>query len=110
MLYISGNTIKLTRGDTAYLTIPLKLKSDESEYEMQPDDELVLSMKQYITDSVAVMRKEIVGKNVFHIEPSDTANLSFGKYKYDIQLNKANGDVFTVIDVSIFEILQEVTC
>lgn len=109
MLYIKGKTIMLTRGDTAYLTFPLVLKTDGTPYEMKPDDELVLSIKRYITDEEAAMRKESKGSNIFHIEPSDTANLSFGKYKYDVQLNTANGDVYTVIDVDTFEILQEVT-
>ena len=108
MLYITGNAIKLTRGDTAFLTVPLVCNNEE--YTMGPDDVLVLSMKEYITDPRAVLRKEVKGGNVFHIEPNDTSGLPFGKYKYDIQLNMANGDVFTVIDVDTFEILQEVTC
>lgn len=109
MLYIIGNAIKLTRGDTAYLTIPLSLSTGE-EYVMQPNDELVLSVKEHVLDTQPVMQKSIKGMNMFHIKPEDTANLFFGKYQYDIQLNTANGDVYTVIDVDTFEILREVTC
>lgn len=109
MLYIIGNAIKLTRGDTAYLTIPLTLATGE-EYIMQPADELVLSVKEHVLDTQPIMQKRITGGNIFHIEPNDTANLFFGKYQYDIQLNTASGDVYTVIDVDTFEILQEVTC
>lgn len=108
MLYISGNSIKLTRGDTAYLTVPLMCGDEE--YKMGADDVLVLSLKEYTIDPKAVLRKEVKGENTFHIKPEDTSGLTFGKYKYDIQLNAANGDVFTVIDVDTFEILQEVTC
>lgn len=108
MLYIIGNTIKLTRGDTAYLTIPLTLATGE-EYIMQSADELVLSVKEHVLDTQPIMQKRVTGGNTFHIEPNDTANLFFGKYQYDIQLNTASGDVYTVIDVDTFEILQEVT-
>ena len=108
MLYIKGNSIKLTRGDTAYLTIPLELLTGE-EYIMQPGDKLELTIKEYVLTNQALVHKEIIGGNVFHIEPTDTANVPFGKYKYDIQLTTSSGDVFTVIDTDTFEILQEVT-
>lgn len=108
MLYINNNTIKLTRGDTAYL--PVSITLDDEEYMLKSDDTLTLTIKKYVNDDSFVLQKIINGENTFHIEPSDTSSLSFGLYKYDIQLNRANGDTHTIIDVSDFEILQEVTC
>lgn len=107
MLYINGTTIKLTRGDTAYLSVPIK--RDGEDYTMQPTDTLAFSVKRYTTDDEYLIHKEVKGDNLFHIEPQDTADLPFGSYKYDVQLTTASGDVFTVIDVSTFEVLQEVT-
>ena len=108
MLYIDGNTIRLTRGDTAYLHIPLA--TTEGTYEMDPDDTLTLSVKKSTRDTDYIFQKVITGIDVFHIEPSDTADSSFGKYTYDVQLRSRNGDIFTVIPPSTFEILAEVTC
>lgn len=108
MLYIDGNNIKLTRGDTAYLTVPIKTALGE-DYVVQAGDTLTLSVKKKSTDNNYVFQKVLDGSNTFHIEPQDTAGIEFGKYKYDIQLNTANGDVYTIIDVSTFTILEEVT-
>lgn len=108
MLYIDGNNIKLTRGDTAYLTVPIKTALGE-DYVVQDGDTLTLSVKKKSTDNNYVFQKVLDGSNTFHIEPQDTAGVEFGKYKYDIQLNTANGDVYTIIDVSTFTILEEVT-
>jgi hypothetical protein len=109
MLHIEGNTIKLTRGDTAYLTVPIKSATGE-EYALQNGDTLVMSVKKTVNDAKYALQKLAVNGNTIHIEPADTAQLEFGKYKYDLQLNKANGDVYTLIEVDTFEILQEVTC
>lgn len=109
MLYISGNNVKLTRGDTAYLTVPIVMENGE-EYVIQNGDTLILSVKKTVSDADYCFQKFVPNDTTIHIEPSDTENLPFGKYKYDIQLNKANGDRFTLIDVATFEILPEVTC
>ena len=49
------------------------------------------------------------GGAAIHIRPEDTKELSFGKYLYDIQLTTADGDIYTVIPPTTFEILKEVT-
>lgn len=105
----SDKTIKLTRGDTAYLTVDLT-NGQGIPYELKPDDILTFSVKrQPKTDVDCLIQKTITGENSFHLEPLDTKNLSFGKYKYDIQLTTSSGDVFTVIEPSTFEIMEEVT-
>ena len=108
MLYIEGNTIRLTRGDTAFIHIPLA--TSEGTYEMDPTDTLTLSVKKTTRDTEYIFQKEVVGNNVFHIKPSDTSSVAFGKYTYDVQLSNNDGDVFTVIPPSTFEVLAEVTC
>lgn len=108
MLYIEGNTIRLTRGDTAYITVPLT--TDDGVYEMHPTDTLTFSVKKNTREYNYILQKVVNGTNAFHIQPDDTAKLDFGKYTYDVQLNVNNGDVFTVIPPSMFEVLAEVTC
>lgn len=107
MLYIEGTTIRMTRGDTVYLTVPLTSKTEV--YEMAQDDTLTLSVKKALRDTEYKFQKVSTGSNEFHIEPADTAELAFGKYLYDVQLNTVNGDVFTVIPTSTIELLSEVT-
>ena len=41
-------------------------------------------------------------------KPSDTADLNFGKYVYDIQLTKANGKVDTFITKATLKLSEEV--
>lgn len=107
MLYIEGHTIRMTRGDTVYLTVPLT--STTEAYEMGATDTLTLSVKRSERDTTFLLQKVSVGSNTFHIEPADTASLAFGVYKYDVQLNTSDGDVYTVIPPSTFELLTEVT-
>lgn len=114
MLYIEGTTVKVTRGDTLYLTVPLNVYVDvynnvTEPYEMKSGDTLTLSIKKAIKDEAYVLQKVETGSNTFHIEPGDTTELAFGKYKYDVQLDTSDGDRFTVIPPSTFELLEEVT-
>lgn len=107
MLYITDNSIALTRGDTAYLTVPIEINGES--YTMNAEDTLTLSVKSSAKDEDYCFQCISTGENTIHIKPSDTAPLDFKKYKYDVQLNMSNGDVFTVIPFDIFEVLPEVT-
>lgn len=110
MLYVKDDgTIRLTRGDTARLEITIENSLDGSEYLMDPDDVLIFTIKKSVKDSESLVKKESRGNNAFHIEPNDTSELSFRKYFYDVQLTRANGDVYTVIVPTTFEIMKEVT-
>lgn len=108
MLSITGSEIKLTRGDTAYLSVGIKNK-DGSTYEIRPDDTLSFSVKKFTKSQEYAFRKDVLGISEFKILPEDTADLAFGTYKYDVQLTKSNGDIFTVIPASSFTLMDEVT-
>lgn len=110
MLYVeTDGTIRLTRGDTARLSVSITNDTDQNAYEMQDGDTLTLTVKKAATDEAPSFQKVLAGTNTFHIEPKDTAQLPFGKYKYDVQLITAGGDVYTVIEPTTFEIMQEVS-
>lgn len=110
MLHIKDDgTIRLTRGDTARLTIPIINSASNSEYTMQSGDVLFFTVKKSAKDTNYLFQKKIIGANLIHIKPEDTDNLSFGKYKYDAQLTTASGDVYTIIEPSVFEIMEEIT-
>ena len=109
MLYIDDKTIKLTRGDTARLTVPIINLANNGEYTMESGDILYFTVKKTAKDSDFLFQKSVTGSNSIHIKPEDTADLSFGKYKYDVQLTTATGDVYTVIEPSTFEVMEEIT-
>lgn len=107
-----NNTIQLTRGDTARLTVDVCYEDTNRRkhpYQIEDTDTLTLSVKKNTSKFKPLFQKVVKGGAEFHIEPKDTENLDFGKYKYDVQLNKANGEVYTVITPSVFEVMQEVT-
>lgn len=102
--------IKLTRGDTAYLNVEITNDISGEPYEMDPADTLTLTVKKTVKDTDICFQKTIKGSTEFKIVPEDTAHCSFAKYKYDIQLKRANGDIHTVVVPTSFCILEEVTC
>ena len=100
--------IKLTRGDTARLTVTITDGTGQP-YIVQNDDVVTLTVKKDVKDTEVLIEKKLTGGDTFHIEPKDTATLDFGKYKYDVQINTAEGEVYTVIPPTTFELLAEVT-
>lgn len=111
MLHIdeATNKISLTRGDTAYITVPITDDISGKPYIMVASDTLTLTVKKRYTEEEIKFQIVNTGTNMFHIKPEHTKDLDFTSYRYDIQLNKRNGDIFTVIEQSTFEILPEVT-
>lgn len=113
MLTIEGNTIRLTRGDTAYIEVPIKRLVDDElqDYTMQDGDTLIFTVKdgKGLDSDASYIRKEVRGFNTIHIAPVDTKTMKFGKYVYDVEIDTANGDVFTVIPISDFVLEKEVS-
>ena len=105
----SDGTIKITRGDTARLTVNITNEQDGSDYSIESSDVITFTVKKYCSDKNLAFQKIVTGSGAIHIEPNDTAQMRFDTYKYDVQLTKANGDVYTVIGPATFEVLQEVT-
>lgn len=110
MLHVlSDGTIKLTRGDTARLNVSIKNSTLDEDYILAEDDMLTLTVKKTVKDSDYLIQKTLVGSSSFTIDPKDTEDISYGTYKYDVQLTTAAGDVYTVIEPSNFMITYEVT-
>lgn len=108
MLYVSGTNVKLTRGDSAELCVDLK-NLDGTPYTLTENDALVLTIKVDANVSEALLELEADENGSFTFIPSDTEDMAYGTYKYDIQLTTPQGEVYTVIPVSTFTILEEVT-
>lgn len=106
MFRISSNgKMQIIRGDTAEFMVDI-LNRDDTPYELQEGDNVVFSVKNKTLDDRELIRKN--GPYV-RIEPSDTSNLPFGRYYYDVQVSFADGSVDTIIPRNVFEIIEEVT-
>lgn len=107
MFSVKDNDIALTRGDTLFLTVDLT-DSDGDKYSPREGDVLRFAMKKRISSAELVILKDIpVDTLTFEIEPSDTKELMYGSYVYDIELTDAEGHVTTVI-MGKFKVTEEV--
>ena len=104
MFFLNGTNIKLTRGDSATLAVSLQ------GYDMQEGDTLTLSCKVDPSKTAYLFQLQADADNTFTFLPSTTEELDFGAYRYDIQLTTANDEVYTVIPVSSFTVMEEITC
>lgn len=116
MYRIEGTTVYLTRGDTFESLVTMKYK-DGTSYVPQNGDVIRFAMK---TPKMTTGKKEYIDKTpliqkvipndslILTLEPSDTKNLSFGNYKYDIEITFSNGKVCTFIDDADFVLTPEV--
>ena len=106
MFKISGNTISITRGDTAFFTLNITQNGEPYDYS---DDTVLFTVKSNVYTSDVLLQKQVqYGENVV-ILPSDTNKLNYGEYWYDVQLTTSLGVVDTVITPSRFRVMQEVT-
>ena len=108
MYKVENNTITLTRGDSFYSEIEIK-NPDKSDYTPQEGDSIRFALKKHYTDPEPLIVKNIPTDSLLlALEPDDTKELPFGRYVYDIELTKANGDVDTFIYEEVFELAKEV--
>lgn len=104
------NAIHLTRGDTARLLLGSVVNLvTGKEYILSADDTVTFTVKKTVYDTTSAVQITVPGGAAIHIKPEDTKEMAFGKYLYDVQLTTADGDVYTVIPPTTFEVLKEVT-
>lgn len=119
MLRTIGRNIYLTRGDTAFLSVELfyyDSNCEKKKFELLDGDEIYLTVKSSFNVEEFLFQKKITYKEVndagevlIKILPSDTNNLQFKKYVYDVEIKTFDGNIYTIIPPSIFEIMPEVT-
>jgi len=107
MFKVINNKVYLTRGDSA--SFPLSVvDSDGNPYTAQVDDAVVLTVKKTTADTAYLIQKQLIN-GVFSFIPTDTESWDYGDYVYDVQLTMANGYTDTIIQPSLFRIMEEVT-
>lgn len=109
MLKISSdNTIMLTRGDTARIQVTIT-SADGTAYAPSQTDQIRFAVKKRYTDVEPLILIDIPASTMLlEISPEHTSSLSFGTYRYDIQITMADGTVDTFIDRKEFIITEEV--
>lgn len=102
------NKISLTRGDTFKAKLSIT-DQNEQPYDPQEGDKIRFAMKKDYSDSEPLLLIDIpIDTMVLEIAPEDTKPFSFGKYIYDIEITKANGDVDTFIANARIDLTEEV--
>lgn len=110
----SNGVIKITRGDSAYLTINVT-DADGNPYILDADENVRVQVRSKYNDDENegfLFEGEVIdngdGTITWHIRPEDTATADSSiAYLYDVQY-EGNGDVFTFLS-SKFKIVGEVT-
>lgn len=109
-MWINGTHIAMIRGDTETLSISC---TKDGEPYIEIGDIIYFTVKKSVKTEEKLLQKIITifkdDKALIEIEPQDTKELKYGKYVYDIQLTKLNGEVKTLVHPSNFEIVGEVT-
>lgn len=110
----SNGVIKITRGDSAYLTINVA-DADGNPYILENEDKVRVQVRSKYNDDENegfLFEGEVTdngdGTVIWRIKPEDTATANPATaYYYDVQL-EIGEDIFTIIS-SKFKILNEVT-
>ena len=96
--YIESDVIYLTKGDDAALEVSSIATEGGAEYELQPEDELTLTVRALPSaQSPALIQIDALpGSNRIVFNHDDTAELDVGRYSADVQLTTADGKRYTV--------------
>ncbi len=119
MFTVSNNKISITRGDSAYFEVEIKqlIQEELSDYMLHEGDTVKAQVRtepnvgDLLIDASLDNGKLYFddGTIIWHIIPADTKNLDVGTYWYDVELDTADGDVFTFIKNTTFKVTDEVT-
>ena len=113
MITIDKTNISITRGDTAYIRFYIKDITGQ-QLNLALNDKVRCQVRDASVDGDLIFEGDVAedysnNTMVWHIKPNDTKELDFGTYYWDAQVEFANGDVFTFVNVSKFIVLPEIT-
>ena len=101
------NTIRITRGDSLEVTISL-IDEDGYPYELVDGDTVLFTVKKSAASEDILIQKEIDIQTLeLKLIESDTEDLAFGTYRYEIEVALNSGDHYTAIKNAPFIITEE---
>ena len=95
MFEIKKGVIKITRGDAVSLRVNLRNRTTATEYTMQENDTLIMTVRKSAKSDVLMQVRS--STEVLYISSNDSKKLTVGSCVYDIELKTASGEVFTVV-------------
>ena len=115
---VNGTSITMVRGDTLRVTVEVFQGEPPAPYTFKDGDRLRFAVKKKLykgsdytelIDVDPLINKAIPTDTcLLELEPSDTQDLPFGTYLYDIELTMADGTVDTFIKEAKFKLTTEV--
>lgn len=106
------NELNVPRGTSLSLGIQIQ-QNDGSPYSVQSGDAVYFAVKKDVNGDACINKTAAYNAEsncfVVKLEPEDTSSLPFGRYWYDIGLQTEEGDFYTVIPATYFNILYAVT-
>lgn len=107
MYNVAKTTITMTRGDTVRVQLSLR-EGNGKTYRPAVGDEIRFAATPRWGEQPCIEKPIPTDTLLLEIQPSDTKQLEFGTYWYDIQLTRDNGDIDTFIDRAKLVITEEV--
>lgn len=107
MFSVHDNNISMIRGDSGVFTITIT-DANGSPVELTEGDVLTFTLRRTPRSPTIVLQKTITD-GTLTINPSDTQDMPFGSYVYDVELKRADGYTDTIIPPHEFLVLEEVT-
>ena len=96
--YIESDTIYITKGDDAVLEISGITAQDGSQYELQAEDMLTLTVRELPSTVSPVLMQidSLPGSRRIVIGHGDTSELNVGRYSADLQLTTPDDKRYTL--------------
>lgn len=107
MFTVQNNNISLIRGDSGAFAISVT-ETDGNAVALTDGDVLTFTLRRTPRSPTIVLQKTITD-GTLTINPSDTQDMPFGSYVYDVELKRADGYTDTIIPPHEFLLLEEVT-
>lgn len=108
--------INIIRGTTNDLSLNIENEKGE-QYTLQDGEKIIFGVKENAENSDYNIVKTLTSADAdvvdgictIKLTPTDTAELSFGRYYFDIGLQTANGDYYMIVPCDEFYICKAVT-
>lgn len=94
MKIVNGD-ICIRRGEEAAVQVNVLVGGEP--YKMRFADRIhFVAKRSMLPDEKAVIDRVSIGRNVIRIRSSDTADLTPGKYRYEVLLEKSDGSIHVI--------------
>lgn len=106
MISIDGTKIEMTRGDTLEITLSL-VDEEGNAYTPTADDKIYFRVKKTLEGEVLIEKEIPVDTMILLLSNTDTEDLIFWNYRYEIELVTNTGYHYTVIANATLSITAE---